>query len=171
MLVNKQGNWIQTSCCCCSCCSLTSPELLKHQVEFVFLFKELDQLQDVTTKRIKKKQTSEAAIIFSAASVHRARRGLPLPVSLTLVQHLHLAEDTAAAVTRSLLDDLGENITNYKYPTMQTCLPYMFHGGRYQGVSGKCTRGWWGKKTSWCAFESISELKVSPLTAPQKPHP
>lgn len=54
VLVNKQGNWIQTSCCWCSCCSLTSPELLKHQVEFVFLFKELDQLQDVTTKRIKK---------------------------------------------------------------------------------------------------------------------
>lgn len=59
VLVNKQGNLIQTSCCCCSCYSLTSPELLKHQVEFVFLFKELNQLQDVTTKRIKKKKNTK----------------------------------------------------------------------------------------------------------------
>lgn len=122
------------------CFSLTSPELLKHKVEFVFLFKELDQLQDVTTKRIKKKR--EAAIIFSVASVHRAQQGVPLPVSLALVQHLDLAEHTAAAVTRSLLDDLEEKITIYKYPTMQTCLPYMFHNGSiYIGVSGKCIRG------------------------------
>lgn len=78
------------------------------------------------------KKQSEAAIIFSVASVHRAQQGVPLPVSLTLVQHLYLAEHTAAAVTRSLLDDLEENITIYKYPAMQTCLPYMLHdGGEY----------------------------------------
>lgn len=31
--------------------SLTSPQLFKHQVELVFLFKELYQLQDVTVGR------------------------------------------------------------------------------------------------------------------------
>lgn len=33
--------------------SLTSSELFKHQVEFVFLFKELHQLQDVTSEKKK----------------------------------------------------------------------------------------------------------------------
>lgn len=53
-------------------------------------------------------------------------RRVLLPVSLALVQHLYLAEDTAAAVTRSLLDDLEEKIVIYKYSTVQTGLPYMF---------------------------------------------
>lgn len=51
-------------------------------------------------------------------SVHNELSGGALPVSLALVQHLYFAEDTAAAVTRSLLDDLEEKITVYKYPTM-----------------------------------------------------
>ncbi len=34
--------------------SLTSSELFKHQVEFVFLFKELHQLQDVASEKGKK---------------------------------------------------------------------------------------------------------------------
>lgn len=33
--------------------ALTSPELLKHQVEFVFLLEELHQFQDVTAERVK----------------------------------------------------------------------------------------------------------------------
>lgn len=64
------NNWLQTRDCTCitgilkinkdlmqaSCSSYNSPtssKLLKHQVEFVFLFKELHQLQDVTTEKEK----------------------------------------------------------------------------------------------------------------------
>lgn len=39
---------------CSSYNSLTSSKLFKHQVEFVFLFKELHQLQDVTSEKKKK---------------------------------------------------------------------------------------------------------------------
>lgn len=38
---------------CRSRYSLTSSKLFKHQVEFVFLFKELHQFQDVTIEKIK----------------------------------------------------------------------------------------------------------------------
>lgn len=34
-----------------------------------------------------------------------------LPVTLALIEHLNLTEDSAAAVTWSFLDDLEQNIT------------------------------------------------------------
>lgn len=73
------------------------------------------------------KNQSEAAITFCNGSVHRGQQGVLLPVSLALVQHLYLTEDTAAAVTWSLLDDLQEKSAIYKYSTTQTCLACMFH--------------------------------------------
>lgn len=88
-------------------------------------------------------------------------------MSLALVQHLDLAEHTAAAVTWSLLDDLEENVNIYKYLPMSTRLPYRFHGIRYQGVLGKSMKGWREEKKTKRMYESISGLKLSPLTAPQ----
>lgn len=77
----------------------TSPELLKHQVEFVFLLEELHQFQDVTAER-------ELVGIQMCSTEELPNCLATLPVALALIEHLDLSKDTAATVARSFLNDL-----------------------------------------------------------------
>lgn len=81
---------------------LTSPELLKHQVEFVFLLEELHQFQDVTAERAK----GELVGIQTCSTEDFSNCLATLPVALALIEHLDLSKDTAATVARSFLNDL-----------------------------------------------------------------
>lgn len=60
-LVCSQRELMQASCS--SYNSLTSSKLFKHQVEFVLLFKELHQLQDVASEKEKKHHEPEVTDI------------------------------------------------------------------------------------------------------------
>ena len=81
--------------------ALTSSEFLKHQVEFVFLLKELHQLQDVTVKSETWARGTETSC------TEESPFGLTsLPVALALIEHLNLTKDAAATVARSFLNDL-----------------------------------------------------------------
>lgn len=82
--------------------ALTSPELLKHQVEFIFLLEELHQFQDVTAERVKRELDG-----IQVCSTEELPNCLAtLPVALALIEHLDLSKDTAATVARSFLNDL-----------------------------------------------------------------
>lgn len=82
--------------------ALTSSKLLKHQVEFVFLLKELHQFQDVTVERVK----SEPEGTQVCCTEELPSCLTTLPVALALIEHLNLSKDTAATVARSFLNDL-----------------------------------------------------------------
>lgn len=82
--------------------ALTSSELLKHQIEFVFLLEELHQLEDVAAERVK----SEPVGTDRQTTEDIPHCLTTLPVALALVEHLNLPKDTAAAVARSFLNDL-----------------------------------------------------------------
>lgn len=82
--------------------ALTSPQLLKHQVEFVFLLEELHQFQDVTAERVKRELVGTRVCGTGALPNGLAT----LPVALALIEHLHLSKDPAATVARSFLNDL-----------------------------------------------------------------
>lgn len=82
--------------------ALTSPELLKHQVEFVLLLEELHQFQDVTAEREK----GELVRTQVCSAEGPPNCVAPLPVALALIEHLHLSKDAAATVARSFLNDL-----------------------------------------------------------------
>lgn len=82
--------------------ALTSPELLKHQVEFVFLLEELHQFQDVTAERVKG-ELWKPKVCSTEELPHCLTT---LPVALALIEHLNLSKDTAATVAWPFLDDL-----------------------------------------------------------------
>lgn len=81
--------------------ALTSSQLLKHQVEFVFLLKELHQFQDVTVEGVKSEFAGTKTSTQELPSGWRT-----LPVALALIEHLNLSKDTAATVARPFLNDL-----------------------------------------------------------------
>lgn len=87
---------------CDAAAALTSSELLKHQVEFVFLLKELHQFQDVAVEWVK----SELGATSACCAEELPSCSTTLPVALALIEHLNLTKDTAATVARSFLNDL-----------------------------------------------------------------
>lgn len=82
--------------------ALTSSKLLKHQVEFVFLLKELHQFQDVTVERVKCERVGTEV----GCTEEPSSGSTTLPVALALIKHLNLSKDTAATVARSFLNYL-----------------------------------------------------------------